>query len=82
MRKILVLLSKAVFLPPFLVFTQNGEMCTDDASVAHFSGAVRTCNSEQNFHEPFVPGGHMYDCGKEGFHAHFALFFGLRPPRR
>ena len=34
-------LSNAVFLPLLLVFTQNGEVCTDDASAAQRSGAVR-----------------------------------------
>ena len=38
-------------------FTQNGEVCTDDASVA--LSAPSHCESGHYFHEPFVFGSHF-----------------------
>jgi hypothetical protein len=44
----------------FLRITQNGEVCTVDASVAKFARAVRTWKSGHYFYEPLVSGSHLF----------------------
>ena len=44
----------------FLRITQNGEVCTVDASVAKFARVVRTGKSGHYFNEPLVSGSHLF----------------------
>merc|ERR1719502_2362435 len=44
----------------YLRITQNGEVCTVDASVAKFARAMRTWKSGHYFYEPLVSGGNLF----------------------
>merc|ERR1712137_572085 len=44
----------------YLRITQNGDVCTVDASVAKFARAMRTWKSGHYFYEPLVSGGNLF----------------------